>query len=154
MRASTFMVAALMALSGGAGSGQNAKTLEAYARGPHLGPVEQALAGVTTRFRNKRGELIEERHGCGVVLRCDGFVLFSAAMLDHRSDEPDDIRPEIEITVRPGSPEERKVTANWPKSIPANLALRIVKVADTHTPALRTLLPDTLKRGDALTVAW
>ena len=156
MKASTviYLAALALAATGSPAGAQSQKTLEAFARGPHTGPAEQAIVGVTTRFRDRHNQVIEERHGCGVMLRCDGFVLFSAAMLDHRSDEPDDIRPAIEITVRPGTPEERKVTAGWPKSIPSSLALRIVKLPDTHAPALRTLLPYALKRGDVLTVAW
>ncbi len=144
---------ATLALSG-ISRAQTAKTLEAFAKGPHTGPVEQAIVGVTTRFHNKRGELVEERHGGGMMLRCDGFVLFSAAMLDHRSDEPEELRPGIEVTVQPGTADERKVTVGWPKAIPVNLSLRVVKLADTHAPALRTLLPGCLKRGDALAVAW
>ena len=133
---------------------QTAKTLGLFAREPHTGPVEQTMVGVTTRFRSAAGAILEERHGSGIVLRCDGFVLFSAAMLDHRADEPDDVRPSIEITLRPGAAEERKIIAGWPKSIPSNLSLRMVKLADIHTPALRTLLIDALKPGDPVSVVW
>ncbi|HLJ55226.1 MAG TPA: SUMF1/EgtB/PvdO family nonheme iron enzyme [Chthonomonadaceae bacterium] len=133
---------------------QSAKTLAAFAAGPHTGPVEQAIVGVTTRFTDGRGTLLEERHGCGMVLRSDGFILLSAAMLDHRSDEPDDRRPSIEVTLRPGTSAEQSLSAAWPRAVPAYISLRAVKVPDVHVPALRMLLPNGLKKGDALTAVW
>ena len=150
----TLLPAIIAAVCAGAACAQTAKTPEIFAVGPHTGPVEQAIVGVTTIFRDRHSQLLEERHGCGMVLRCDGFVLFSAALLDHRGDEPDDLRPSIEVTLHPGTPEERKVTAPWPKAIPSGLSLRLVKLAEIHTPALRTLLSAGLKPGDDLTVVF
>src|SRR5690349_17604353 len=100
----TVQIAVLLAGSlVGSAAAQTPKTQEAFAKGPHTGPVEQALVGVTSRFYDNHSQLLEERHGTGMMLRCDGFVLFSAAMLDHRGDEPDDIRPAIEITLNAGT---------------------------------------------------
>ena len=133
---------------------QSQATLQAFVKEAHTGPVEQTLVGVTTKFHDKAGQILEERHGSGMVVRCDGFVLFSAAMLDHRADEPDDLRPTIEITLRPGTSQEVKLTVAWPKTIPSGLSMRMVKLDDVHAPALRTLLADCLKQGDPVMVAW
>jgi hypothetical protein len=148
-----FAVATTLCACAVAGA-QGVRVPEEFAKGPHTGPVETAIVGVTTRFTDGHSVVLEERHGCGMALRCDGFVLFSAAMLDHRADEPEDIRPTIELTFRPGTPDEQKVKAPWPKSIPSGVSLRMVKVEGVHVPALRTLLPDVLKRGDTLTAVW
>ncbi len=133
---------------------QNAATRDAFARGPYTGLVDVAIVGVTTQFLDRHSQVLEERHGTGVVLRSDGFVLFSSSMLEHRSDEPDDIHPTISIHLQPGTAQERRATASWPKSIPPNLPIRVIKLEDTHSPGIRTLLPACLKTGDPLTVAW
>ncbi|HLJ53991.1 MAG TPA: SUMF1/EgtB/PvdO family nonheme iron enzyme [Chthonomonadaceae bacterium] len=155
MRASILntAIAVCLVLQGANAQGQNRQTLSRFAAEPHTGPVEQALLGVTATFRGKSGEVLEVRRGDGMILRCDGFVLFPASILAHRRDEPDDIRPDIQVHLRLDRAPEAH-SAPWPVHIPAGVPLRMVKLANVHAPALRTLLPDVLAPGDALTVAW
>jgi hypothetical protein len=132
---------------------QTKETLARFGREAHIGPVETALAGVSVTFRDKAGSVIEVRRGDGMVLRCDGFLLFPAGLLAHRRNEPEDIRPDIQISLLVGTASVR-YAAPWPAHVPADVPLRMVKLPNVHAPALRTLLPDLLQPGDLLTVAW
>lgn len=152
----TFLKAAIavwFVLPGAGTLAQNKETLARFATEPHTGPVEQSLVGVSATFHGKSGDVLEVRRGNGMVLRCDGFVLFPMGLLLHRQDEPDDIRPDVQIYLRLDKSPERR-PAPWPAHIPSAVPLRMVKLTNVHAPAQRTLLPDVLQPGDALTVAW
>lgn len=118
-------------------------------KGPHTGPVETALVGLE----------IYARHGNGFILRCDGFLVVPFDLFDLADSKE---TPNVTITFSPGTDHEQKlVMPRRSRYFLDNQRIYGFTVfrADgyVHSPALRTLLPDTLKPGpdgDTVEVVW
>ena len=140
------------------------QTLEAFAKGPQLGTIEDALVGLIVTNKAKDGT-VQTRHGNGLILRSDGFVVAPAALFNTRNVEgaaPNLPDQSLTVVLYPGTAKEQRLPAhrpNWYGYLPMGnprYALRyaVFKIDNIHVPALRTLLPDTLQPGDAVQVAW
>jgi formylglycine-generating enzyme required for sulfatase activity len=158
-------VAALSALGTTAGvRAQSPQTLEAFAKGPHLGTVEDALVGLIVTNKANDGSL-QTRHGNGLMLRSDGFIVAPAALFNTRNvagAAPNLPNQSLTVVLYPGTAREQRVSAHRPnwygylREGNPRYALRyaVFKLDNVHVPALRTLLPDTLEPGNGVQVAW
>ena len=131
---------------------QSPQTLKQFETEAHTGPIEKALVGVEVS-----GAAV--RHGNGIVIRCDGFVvtpqiLFGATV--------NSVTQKVMVTLNPGTSEARRVPA---RVVGTSAMLRrafvgrpeplvVLKIADIHTPALRLLLPDALAEEKQAILAW
>ncbi len=140
---------------------RNAALFAELGKGPHLGSPEEAVVGIEVTNRSEDGAVEQTRHGAGFVLRCDGFVLAPASLFGRgmavagRSE--DAARQVITVTLQPGTPQEVRTSARPPRHMPRDTGLAVVKMEGVHSPALPTLLPDTLKIGDSVQlvgIAW
>ncbi len=147
MRCAACMVLLLSVLPH-AGLCQSAETLKAFEKGPHVGPAQTALVGVTVTITQKDGTQTVRR-GNGFVLRCDGYVLFPSSMLVLEDGKG---TLSVSVTLRPGTGEAVAKAVNPRIAADYDGGLVQVKAHGVHVPALRTLLPDTLKPGDELMV--
>ena len=143
---------------------QSPQTLEAFAKGPHLGTIEDALVGLIVTNKAKDGT-IQIRHGNGLVLRSDGFIVAPEALFNTRNvtgAAPTLPSQSVSVVLYPGTAKEQRVAAhrpNWYGFLPMgdpryHLRYAVFKLDNAHMPALRTLMPDTLEPGTALQVAW
>jgi len=155
------VVMGLCVLSGFSMSSANAQSpavLKAFATQPHVGPVEQALVGVETRAVSSKGSAIV-RHGNGLMIRSDGFVLTSAALFSKPLLSP---KYAVAVILHPGMPNEVRLTASivMHEGMVRRLFVGkpepyvVLKIANLHSPALRLLLPDPLVSEHQVTLAW
>ena len=146
------------------GLAQSARTLEAFRREAHLGTVEDALVGIAVTNQAEDGSM-QTRHGNGLMLRCDGFILAPAELFNTRNvvgEAPTLPKQKITITLHPGTAQEQSITGrrpNWYGFIDQGrlryrLGYAVLKIDDVHAPAARVLLPEALTPGKAIQVAW
>src|ERR1041385_1978352 len=75
--------------------------IEKFEKGPHTGPVEEALVGLTVERVGQSGASEGTRIGNGIVLRCDGFILAPAAIFQDSSGQTlADVR--VAVIIHPG----------------------------------------------------
>lgn len=143
---------------------QSAEVLKAFTSDPHLGTVQDALVGITVTNKADDGSL-QVRHGNGLMLRCDGFVLAPAELFNTRNPStktPTLPKQIVTIVVHPGTAQELSVKGrrpNWYGYVAQGsqrqfLGYAVLKIDNLHCPALRTLLPDSLQPDDTVSVAW
>jgi formylglycine-generating enzyme required for sulfatase activity len=158
MRTSTWSLMLSLAFLPVAVNAQRAGLEELYAQGPHVGPVEQAVVGIQVTNIASDDSFRQIRHGCGVMLRCDGFVLAPSALFDDTLTVAGATetagKQSVVITLYPGTEREQRVAGRRPHYINRAIGYAVLKMEDVHIPALQTLLPDSLKPDDALQVVW
>ena len=143
---------------------QSPATLQAFEKEPHLGNIEEALVGITVVNTAQDGS-VQTRHGNGLMLRCDGFVLVPEALFfTDKAGNNEFTKPNQSVTVvlHPGTAQQQSVKGRrpgwfgwveWGKTR-QHLGYAVLKLDNTHCPAMRALMPDTLTPGSKLTVAW
>ena len=124
---------------------QSLLTVKQFETEAHTGPVEKALVGVEVSGAAQNGG-VGGRHGNGIVIRCDGFVLTSQALFGAAINS---VTQKVMVTLNPGTAEARRVPSRIVGA--ANMLRRafagkpeplvVLKIADIHAPALRLLLP-------------
>lgn len=137
---------------------QSPQTLKAFVAEAHTGPIEKALVGVEVSASTQEGTPLT-RHGNGIVIRCDGFVLTSQALFGANSNSANQ---KIVVTLNPGVEGAKKIGARVVGSIALTRRAYvgkpepfvILKLADVHTPALRLLLLDALTEEKQALLAW
>jgi formylglycine-generating enzyme required for sulfatase activity len=138
--------------------GQSRELLEAYARGPHTGTVEQALVGIEVTSASSDGAVSETRRGNGFVVRCDGYILAPAGLFPRSvrvAGQSESVgRQGVTVTLFPGTERAQRVTGKRPRYRGRASEYVALKLEEIHQPALRTLLPDTLQPGDTVQVVW
>ncbi len=138
-----------------------AATLDDFEKGPHTGPIEDALICIRVTGTNPNGTPLTPRFGNGFVLRCDGFILapFDLFTLTPDSTTAAPSKLSIRVTLRPGTNQEQHIiTPRLSRNYIDNMrrfGFAVFRLDSTvHVPAARTLLPDTLKAGDDVQVIW
>jgi hypothetical protein len=126
-------------------------TLEDLLKGPHWGQVEDALVGVEVITDEPTGKTV--RHGLGMVLRCDGFILIptdlfavNGVFTTHKGT--------ITVVLHPGTDEEVRYAGHAPRNVADRISYAALKLDGFHSVALKTLLPDTLNTGDEVEIVW
>jgi hypothetical protein len=133
---------------------QSEKTLEQFTKEPHIGPAEEAIVGVEVTHTAEGTEPIV-RHGNGVLLRCDGFVLAPASLFTLPPQQGNkEYTGKVSVTLSPGTEKAKRVSTTLPKRLLTTLRYTVIKLPDVHIPAVRALMPDTLEPGDTLEVVW
>jgi formylglycine-generating enzyme required for sulfatase activity len=130
---------------------QHAGAQETAAKGApprqvHWAAPEEALAWVEA----SGGAGAAPRRSAALVLRCDGFLLVPVSAQSAVEGGGDGVT----VTLEPGTPREHRVKGRRTRHLLPNVGYCVIKLDDTHAPAARTLLPDTLKPGDPLEVLW
>jgi len=142
---------------------QSADTIKKFETERHVGPAEEALVGLTVTLTTADGSTVV-RHGNGIFVRCDGFVLAPESLFrlaQTRSSElPSDVA--IVVVLHPGTDHEKLLSAHKPR-ISAILSvgdrwIRIpyiaLKLDNIHAPAPRMLAPEALSEGDTLNILY
>ena len=143
---------------------QNPTTLQAFEKEPHLGNLEDALVGITVVNRSADGS-VQTRHGNGLMLRCDGFVLAPEALFyTSVAGNLESTKPNQSITVvlHPGTARQQAVTGRrpgwfgWVESgnTRQHTGYAVLKLDNIHCAAMRTLMPDMLIAGDKVSLVW
>lgn len=141
---------------------QSAETIKAFEKGPHTGPVEEALVGLRAdiTFRDGTHQI---RHCNGLMLRCDGFVLAPTSFFFSGNPKNPTVNHVITAFLYPGTDQEKRVPGRLPtvfgqsplnKSERLKLGYAVLKLDEVHVPALRTLLPAALNPGDPAQIVW
>ena len=136
---------------------QSPQTVKAFAAEAHTGPIEKALVGVEVNIAWQNGNSMT-LHGNGIVIRCDGFVLTPQALFGATVGA----NQKVMVTLDPGAENPQKVAA---RIVGSTSVVRrafagkpesfvILKLAETHTPALRLLLPDALTDEKQALLVW
>ena len=131
---------------------QNASTLKKFQTEKHLGTIEDALVGITVTYINDEKQVVETRHGNGIVIRCDGFVLAPEEIFLNRPGKRFKARYVVQIVFHPGSETETTAIAAHPYYFPTTAGCLALKVTNVHSPAIQCLLPYTIKKDDELEV--
>lgn len=150
------ILALLWSLTARTGANQSPNTAALSRSGPHTGAPAQALVGIEVLNVSADGKTRQTRHGNGCILRCDGFVLAPSALfslvMSGRSENAG--KQTITLELHPGTEQAKRLTLRRPRFFPSQIGYVAFKLPDIHTPALRALLPDLLKPGDAVEVVW
>jgi formylglycine-generating enzyme required for sulfatase activity len=129
-----------------------------FLTGPHIGTAEQALVGIEVTNRSTDGAASRTRRGNGVVIRCDGFILAPSKLFDGditvagQSERAGS--QSISVILYPGTEREKRVNGARPRFISKEVGYVAFKLDGVHVPAVRTLLPDTLKANDAIQLVF
>jgi len=130
------------------------ETIQEFLTGPHTGPVEDAVVGVEVINKAKDGAT-ETRHCSGLLIRCDGFFAIPPAITAlQMSGGTEAVRQTVRVTLHPGTPKEQTAQAYIRHYIIHGIDITVMKVQGVHSPAARPLLPDQLKPGDKVELAW
>ena len=143
---------------------QSPTTLQSFEKDAHLGGIEDALVGITV-VNNALDGSVQTRHGNGLMLRCDGFVLVPEALFyteKSGNNEGTRFNQSVTVTLYPGTNKQQQVKGRrpgwlgWVESgvTRQRLGYAVLKLDNVHSPSMRPLMPDTLKAGDKLTLAW
>ena len=143
---------------------QDAATLKAFQTEPHLGTFADALVGLIVTNKAQDGSL-QTRHGNGLILRCDGFVLAPADLFNTRNIEgqsPNVPNQSVAAVLHPGTAKEQRVVGhrpNWYGFLPlgnprCHLRYAVFKLDNVHVPTVPALLPDSLHPNDPVQVVW
>lgn len=143
---------------------QSPETLQAFEKEAHLGGINEALVGITVVNRSADGS-VQTRHGNGLMLRCDGFVLAPEALFyTSVAGNLESTKPNQSVTVvlHPGTDRQQAVTGRRPGwfgwveagNTRQHMGYAVLKLDNIHSPAMRTLMPDTLKAGDRVSLTW
>ncbi len=126
--------------------------------GPLLGSIDQALVGIEVVNTARDGATRQARHGNGLLLRSDGFVLAPADLFSYsmRVAGQSETAGQQAVTVitNPGTPKEKRAPGRRPRFFPKDAPYAVLKLDDFNAPALLTLLPDALKPEDPVQVVW
>lgn len=131
--------------------------LAQYEQGPHVGTVQDAVVMVEVTTRSSDGAASQTRRAPGVVLRCDGFVLAPVSVFNASisvAGQAETGKQAVTVILNPGTAQEKRVPARRPRYNPPSTGYAVCKMEAVHALALPTLLPDTLKPGDAVQIAW
>ena len=136
-------------------------TLADLEKGPHTGPVDEALVGIQVTGTNPNGTPLVPRYGNGFVLRCDGFIAvpFDLFNLPRDSTPESPAKLTIHVILHPGTEKEQRISMPRRSRYFIDNMRRMGFVVfrldgAVHVPALRTMLPDTLKPVDQVEVVW
>lgn len=144
---------------------QSAQTRHDFETQKHIGPPEEALVGITVINHSAEGTA-QTRHGNGVFLRCDGFVLAPEALFRVQNTPGDKVagkpNQKVIVVLHPGTNHEEPILAQRPDSYVRldsgdryyQMTYAVLKVNDIHVPAPHALLPDALSPGMPLKVFW
>src|ERR1051326_6129180 len=100
-----------------AATAQSPQVMEQFRKGPHTASIETALVGIEVINFEKDGPILETRHGNGLVLRSDGFILVPRALISMTITGTKTVAPKQQITVftRPGTKEEQRFLPRYPR---------------------------------------
>ncbi len=128
--------------------------IEKFERGPHTGPVDDALVGLYVEPLGGEGSSAGAvRVGNGLLIRCDGFILAPSAMFQDKDGQPfASVR--VTVFIHPGRPKPTIVAGRKPRYIARGIGYTIFKIDDVHLPALKIVTSDACKPGDVVEVAY
>jgi formylglycine-generating enzyme required for sulfatase activity len=135
---------------------QPIQVLKEFAKGPHTGPIEEALIGVEVTDTARDLKTTQTRRSNGLMIRCDGFLLAPTGVASYSmvGQDQDADHQVIEVVLHPGTAQEKRAYAYRKRFAGYKLGYIALKLFSAHIPAIRTLLPDTLKPGDEVQVVW
>ena len=123
------------------------KLLKRYETEKHIGTIDEALVGITVEYHDAAGKLIDVRHGNGVVVRCDGFILVPEGLYHNRPGLKIDAQSSTYLHLYPGTAKEEKVLVKPPLEYNLNGNIYLLRSKTIHVPAVRCLLPEGIKKG-------
>ena len=143
---------------------QSVATVHKFETEPHVGTPDEALVGIIVTNRAADGT-VQIRHGNGVFIRCDGFILAPDALFgvgNTAGAQAGKRNQSVVVVLHPGTDLEKQVLARRPRESGIlsvgdrfyRLTYAVLKMDDTHYPAPRLLSPDALAPGDALRVIY
>ncbi|MEP6755855.1 MAG: SUMF1/EgtB/PvdO family nonheme iron enzyme [Chthonomonadales bacterium] len=124
--------------------------------GPHTTSVPQAVVGLDVTCFSSDGSASITRHGNGLMLRCDGFVLAPVSLFEDnitvagRSEEVGKVS--VSVIIHPGAQNAEKKSALVTKYTSRNVDYFIVRIKNFHSPAALTLLPNRFVTGSPINV--
>src|SRR5579872_7030217 len=124
-----------------------------FLEGRHTGPADEAVIGIEVTNQAKDGHK-ETRHASGLLLRCDGFFLLPPSLTSLAMAGGEAVKQSVRITLHPGRPSAERHPAYIRHYLVDGVDMAVMKAQDVHAPAARTLLPNTLKPGDEVELAW
>ena len=131
--------------------GQTTKELiKRYETEKHIGTIDEALVGITVEYHDAAGKLIDVRHGNGVVVRCDVFILAPEGLYRNRPGIKIDAQSSTYLHLYPGTAKEVKISVKPPFEYNLDGNVYLLRSKTIHVPAVRCLLPEGIKKGEDL----
>jgi len=137
---------------------QSVQTVNRFETEKHLGPPEEAIVGITVVNRAPDGS-VTTRHGNGIVIRCDGFVLAPEALFATTvtATKPDQT---VTVILNPGTDHEQTAKAQRPRAFGVlsvgdrwtRIGYTVFRALDVHVPSPRLLAPAGLAVGDTVRI--
>src|SRR5438477_7453785 len=128
---------------------QSASTLELFRKGPHQGPVEEALVIVEATNFDESGIALPTRCACGVIFRCDGFVLTASDLFLKTTTlgRTHAKKGTFRVISWPDQKVVKAFTANAPYCIAEGVGFTALKAPDFHQPSAILHSPGRLQTG-------